>query len=517
MSPARLAGTVERRASGRLDLARRLMFVLLLGCAAEAPELSDGGLGDASEQDASVSDADFPGRDGMVVGFDGGTCEVGLPCDPARGCPSFSCQASLTGALGSASDPIVGLGADSIPGGAPLFERGYCTSAPLNTGVEPPRCDPADPESCPACSRCVTLFESGGIPRRTCLRRCTPSTTGNGCPTGSTCLPGLDVCLDGCVSDDQCRISRRDSDGDGDIEAPAGTASMDRLTYDLSAGHRCDPVTERCRHEGTVGASAGRPCAWDGDCEADGRCLYEPRFEDDDGVPQRGYCTKLGCNQPGLECAGAGKCQRRGVGQWSCLAPCEVGAHSKPAAPESLFLPHRDCRAGYACTWDGEQGAGVSTNGGCLPGNYNAIRSPNIGASCVSNAECYSPLGLGRCGRTVLGDVRDSCYVEDCGAPFPAENPDLCGGQATCVQFASSGATVCRPTCGTANDCAEGEACWNPTGVLPIASAAAVCLPVCFGPDPGTADAQCRGNERCVGGFVAGSTPGRCGEDLSRD
>lgn len=225
-----------------------------------------------------------------------------------------------------------------------------------------------------------------------------------------------------------------------------------------------------------------------------------------------GYCTKVGCDLPGNGCAANGKCQRRGVGEAWCLAPCEVGAQEAAVTdPDYLFVAHRDCRSGFACVWDGASAAGRADNGGCLPGQFNSVRTDNIGDDCSDAAECYSPLGLGRCGRSVAGDTRDACYVTDCGAPLPAGTPSLCGDSAACIQFTGSGDTLCRPTCGAASDCGAVEACWNPTGVLPIVSGAAVCLPVCFAATQSAADAQCRPGQSCGAGFSPGTALGRCG------
>ena len=482
---------------------------------------------DGSMGDGGVPLPDAGTRDsGPAV--DGSVCGVGIPCSMARGCASGVCQENLGGELGSVTDPIQGFAMTSVP--APLFGSGdpstdppalgYCMPQLLNlTGN--PSCDPADEASCPACSTCVGFGANrDGLPARACLRECTPSLTEDVCPASYACDLGLGVCLDGCTTDDQCRISRRDTDMNGDIEGPAapGMTSADQLVWDASANHRCDLTTNLCRHDGTAGVSAGATCGWDGDCEADGECLYDLAFEDaDDGDPTtvagRGYCTKLGCDLTGNDCAAGGKCQARGLGEPACLAPCQVGANTGATTDaDYIYNPAAACRPGYACVWDGTSPATDTENGGCLPGNFNAVRVANIGAECAEDSECYSPLGQGFCDTLLRGDTA-RCTVQDCQVPLPAGFPvaDLCGANATCIQFPSS-ATFCRETCATSADCGAGEACIDGPTVtsLGIAAAEAICTPFCFGETQVEADATCKAGEVCADGFMPGMALGSC-------
>jgi hypothetical protein len=127
-------------------------------------------------------------------------------------------------------------------------------------------------------------------------------------------------------------------------------------------------------------------------------------------------------------------------------------------------------------------------NGGCVPGNYNAVRTPNVGASCVDESTCYSPYGAGQCRDFGAGG---HCTLFDCLAPgVPA---DVCGTGALCAMVSGSDTTFCAQTCTSASQCNPGNGCWD-TSVAGIATGGSrVCFPGCLD----TAD--CRAGETCVG------------------
>jgi hypothetical protein len=480
---------------------------------------------DAGRMDAGGPDAgsrpDAGGRDAAPPD----PCSTGYPCDPVRGCaaPGHTCQENLGGTIGGdATDAIIGL-AGAID--QPLFGAGYCTTAPVNLGADPPSCDPFDDTTCRACARCASLGEAGGIDRTFCARACTPSVTTDSCPDSVTrgtytCLMGENFCLDGCTSDDQCRVHRLDSDADGDIEAPAmGVMAVDRLNYLMSAMHRCDAATDRCVHDGRAAAQAGSTCGWDGECEANGDCIYSPAWHDTAGG--RGYCTKFGCDVPGNACAGSGKCQSRGFGDgfFLCVDACPVATNTGMTTdPNYRFNAAMGCRAGHRCLWDGASAAGATDGGGCIPGEYNAVRTNNVGAACTDASTCYSPFGAGTCLGVLTGEA-DTCTVLDCAAPgVPADvcgtDPDGAGPllpPATCMTIGTD--SVCRRTCTRAADCgASPTACMaaDVAALLGLGTATAICTPFCFGDTVAEADGQCRPTERCGGGFVAGTALGTC-------
>jgi hypothetical protein len=393
----------------------------------------------------------------------------------------------------------------------------------VNLGIAPPSCDLFDEASCPACARCESLGNVGGIERTFCARTCTPSVTTDSCPDsprGSyTCLMGSNFCLDGCIGDDECRVFRLDSDADGDIEAPeVGATAVDRLNYLATANHRCDLATDRCVHDGRATGQAGTTCGWDGECEANGDCLYDGWH---DGGGGRGYCTKFGCDVAGNACAGSGKCQSRGFGDGFslCLDACQVGRNTGLVTDADYrFHSAMGCRAGFRCLWDGSSAATATDGGGCIPGEYNAVRTNNIGAACTSDATCFSPFGGGRCLGVLAGDAEE-CTVLDCAVPgMPADvcgaDPDAAGpmrAPAVCLELGDD--SVCRKTCAVAADCgASPEACMpaDVASLLGLTVSSAICTPFCFGDTVAEADAQCRATERCGDGFIAGTSLGTC-------
>jgi hypothetical protein len=183
-----------------------------------------------------------------------------------------------------------------------------------------------------------------------------------------------------------------------------------------------------------------------------------------------------------VSCAGSGACQARGLGVATCLAPCEVARN----VTTSRFSGALGCRAGYSCFWNGVSGSG--TNGGCIPGNYNAVRTPNIGASCFDESTCYSPYGAGQC-RDFGGGSH--CTLFDCAAPGMPSN--VCGTGALCVQVSGSDTSFCARSCTSASQCLAGNGCWDTSTAGVVTGGSNICFPGCL------ADADCRTTERCIG------------------
>jgi hypothetical protein len=496
-----------------------LCGAVALGCGDDDRPLPDAGPmiridagpggGDSGAPDANRPDTGVVDR-----------CGTGQPCDPARGCSSagHSCQENLGGTQGGdANDPI-----DNAPPGVttvdqPLFGAGYCTTALVNLGMNPPSCTLGDDASCPECARCESLGNIGGIERTFCARECTPSITDDSCPDSArgnyTCTLGSNYCLDGCNNDDQCRVFRIDTNADGLLEAPEdGMVAVDRLEYRDMVNHRCDTATDRCIHDGTAGAVAGDTCGWDGECEPRGDCIYAEGWHDlAEPTPGRGYCTKFGCDVPGNGCAGDQKCQSRGFGDgfFLCTQPCEVGRNEGVATePDYEFNFAAGCRPGHRCLWDGSSAMGAADGGSCIPGTYNDVRVSNLGEACTDDATCYSPYGAGRCLGILRGDP-DSCTIIDCAAPgIPA---DICGTEQTCMQLGTD--SVCRATCTTATDCGTGNEACLPSEIaamIGLMAAEDICSPLCFGTTQAQADMQCRAGQTCGGEFVPSMALGTC-------
>jgi hypothetical protein len=336
-----------------------------------------------------------------------------------------------------------------------------------------------------------------GEPLGLCRSNCTPTTTDNSsCRDGYACNLSSATCQEACTSDIQCRyaVADVDDDGDGDI------------VY-LGASHpaSCNLTTGRCTTEGTPGAGAGDPCDEDTDCEDDGVCLVSEDLPD-------GYCTRLGCNYPGFECAADEGCDVRSLGTAACLVPCTVGAEAE--ADRLGTTGHGDeCAEGMACTWNGLGGPTDANNGSCLPGNYNAVVTPNVGGACQTSADCYSPYGYGRClwgtddgALSAIGDEVGSgvCVISHCATfmdaggltvegvlPGVETTTRVCAGAAVgelCVNFGDAAApfTMCVQSCDAASDCAPGYAC-----AAALAGGDEICWPNC------TASSECRAGSTC--------------------
>ncbi|MEZ4287938.1 MAG: hypothetical protein R3A47_07290 [Polyangiales bacterium] len=187
-------------------------------------------------------------------------------------------------AVGGTDDPIL-----DHPSGANFqynsiyFEDGMCTAAfDSTTGV----CSDARRPLAATFAAFVFLFSDLNI----CAPVCTPAAEGNDrCRDGYTCDQIGGFCDVGCTSDDQCRVTRQDTDNSGTLEVwDPTTMTGDHLVYDTESTATCDLQSSRCRHSGTAGAEAGDACTRDDDCEADGLCVGS--------WPGGGYCTKLACD-----------------------------------------------------------------------------------------------------------------------------------------------------------------------------------------------------------------------------
>ncbi len=405
------------------------------------------------------------------------------------------------------------------------------------------------PGSCPSCAVCVQTGGTPAMPTTQCLRECEYGTTGEDtCPGELGCgFFGFCLGLDAFLGEDRCRVSRRDTDMDGDIQAPTmmGEAAVDQLVWDDSAGHYLDEELDRCRHMGTEGAAIGDGCGWDGDCTPDGECLYGVAFQrqwndpddmDPETTEENGYCSLLGCQFDDIECGEGAACIAPQGLFPLCLSSCTVGNNEGEVTdPEYLFSQNADCRPGYSCLWDGETGADMGPNGGCyappaeddMP---NTVRTPNIGTACEQDSECWSPLGLGQCLELFAASEEDQdiCTLFQCDTPLPgavsSEGVDLCGEGATCAGFSVSSIRYCRQTCETPADCAVGQACLPEAlsgviGISPDIGAVtfedtSICVPFCFGQDQAAADAQCKEGEVCMGYVApmpgAGGSAGTC-------
>lgn len=443
------------------------------------------GCGDdeGGDPDAGSSDS---GADAQTdTGPDTGaapTCSVGVACERNADCFGGFCEAEQP-----ASIPVMGLpNGNSLD--APLFPGGACSPTPFAPADALSSCDLSEvpgQQGCGSCGVCVPEVLSTGV-FAVCRESCEPEAIASGCSRpGYTCEFGFRGCVEGCRSDEECRLRSVDTNNDG---------RLDTVRFDPTSTATCDSRTFRCTHTGTANASAGDPCEDDEDCEADGRCILPEQALSGFSFPG-GYCSKRGCDIPGLNCAGLDSIcvavRGNSAGSLSlehCMLACERGAEADP-----LILGtdgHGEgCRTGYRCAWDGINGVGSGDNGICVGGNYNAVTVNNVGAECARNDECYSPYGQGQCLRLSVGPVSSPsghCTIIDCAAPGTPD--DICGASGECIGL-SGDASFCVRTCESAAECAAGEACADDDG---IPSTGTICYPACYGNE------ECRSGETCV-------------------
>ncbi len=463
----------------------------------------------------------------------GGACTTGEECTAARGCRSaaaFCLESSSFGSTtGGADDPILNNpDGEDTPIDTPIFVGGYCTTSFPQDGITPSQCNlRGDEDVDPVCTDCATCVDIFGedtpdnpadfIPGM-CLNNCTPSLDSNECRDGYECLLTQEVCFIGCTSDAQCRVSREENNGVPGIQTPAdceddaaactpddcGEASpadpdacdnpgtnFDNLVYDTSSEAVCNAASRCEGAPSTPTASGGDTCTTDSDCEAEGFCIEE---DPDDGSWAGGSCTKFRCDIAGNECANDGVCQEAGVGVFACFQGCTVGGLDTTSDPATWVVDgvaQAECRDGYGCFWGGTAAGGTADNGVCLPIEYSeTVTTPNTGAGCTEDSDCFSPLGNGFC---ITSDAFPDgyCSVRNCAAPWftegTPEDQNVCGDSGVCVGFDEEDPTfaLCVQECTSADECGAGLGC------VDFTADAKACWPGC------ATDADCRSTERC--------------------
>jgi hypothetical protein len=437
-----------------------------------------------SGNDASVS------RDGAVA-QDAGTQALFGPCVSDADCPEKTfCDKEIAGSI-----PVSGATGNMID--RSLFVGGSCTPKTLAPYDSEGACDSSLPQAAGGCGpkgRCV-LESLNDDTYAACRAACEPSATTSGCSReGYTCDFGVHACIEGCRSDDECRVIAKDTNNDG---------AADALAVDTNSEAFCDKKTFRCAHPGTAKVETGHACARVDDCGANDECLSGESVAGGLDFPD-GYCTTLGCDVKGRECNGQGAvCAplrpilASGSDTSLCLMSCKVGAE-----PEELRVGANGhglgCREGYRCHYNGGDGA---DDGVCVGGLYNDVKTNNGGKACKSNAECYSPYGMGACLQYSATEARiqaptGTCTILDCNAPGIPD--DICGVGSECIAFASD-VTFCIKNCSTAAECAAGYACTDDDA---DPSTPSVCFPACV------KNSDCRTSERCQ--IAANADAGRC-------
>lgn len=467
-SPTQSDGKESKADSGSVPPAHPPSRIRDGGTAREGRDVPSGG--------TRAPDPEAAGKSSMAPTTQGESQEppqLGAACKRDADCTGgYVCDAELRmatpvpGAPEGRIEQIVFLGGSCTPTRATEYD---------NTG---PSCDPTMPigsQGCGSDGVCDAVARSQDSIVVGCRKSCDPGAAQSGCRKGYECGYTDRYCSEGCQTDTDCRV-----------RPDAGT---NMLSYDSSSNVRCDSAMARCTHAGGPQAS-GQSCTRDDDCPEDGVCVA-------DGVEvagQRfpgGHCTRSGCEFPAHACDHGTVCEA--LRPWLAEAPteplcfqrCKIGAEAVELRTGTEG--HGEgCRPGYRCHYNGGSG---SDSGVCVGGNYNAITTNNIGADCKTNADCYSPYGLGYCLiYQVSSEVLPGfCTLFDCAVPgLPT---DLCGANNECVSTGDGDETNCQHQCQRAEECAKGFAC---TDNDEDPSTPRNCIPPCL------ADSDCRAGEKCV-------------------
>ena len=439
--------------------------------------------------DAVVSDTG-PRVDAFTCG---GRGQIGGRCAAGACFSTLVCEDEVARDVPSVRRVGGGVGR---PYPAYLFPGGRCgTSCDLNAA-----------DSCDACSTCVQNGTDGaGSPLGECFLTCTLDPGGRGgCPEGYACDRGERVCAPECTrtaTTDTCQYTFEDRDG-----FPGNETIVDE-----GAGYRstCNLVTGRCDSMGTAGATAGDDCVTEFDCEDDGFCVVAAAGAPPSSLSD-GYCVRVSCDDVLEPCASGDVCTESifGLTGGVCMQGCAVGSETTRTERVGATGHNPGCDAGEACFWDGVHGSATTLNGACFPGNYNAEPAYNVGSSCLTDSDCWSAFGLGRCLFTT-GTAFDEtghgiCAMGGCGqvapgdpvglvvaggvvpVPVPAEVCDVSLGD-QCVVF-DADTNYCMQGCTSAADCAAPYACPDlGTAAAPLR----ICWPFC------EVTADCRSGTSC--------------------
>lgn len=340
--------------------------VLALGMGCDGPAATDAGCAmgmiclDGATPDGGV-DAARPdtgpppacGSPGQVAGScRAGACRTGLQCAVEWGptIPGQTTPSTLGEVFGfnsATEDPAhpgeyISSGMTSTiavnfaPGG------GQCTQACLNATSAMPD------DGCGTCSSCNNTLGGGGpafsqlsaqglavtsdfmgisdfdTQDGICRLNCAfdPATNG-GCPTGYTCDPGYNICVEACVSNEQCN-------------ANFGLSRTELwVIYDTGDGSTCNMTTGRCEHVPPATAGLNTACDSNVDCPLYSLCLIGNR------------CGTLACADSTGMMAGpvacAGDCLGFGGNNGSiCVQGCTVPTDCFPGqgcSPTTAALP----------------------------------------------------------------------------------------------------------------------------------------------------------------------------------
>lgn len=393
-------------------------------------------------------------------------------CNPALG----ECVPDLCTTTASANNPSRPLLCDCGPSQVCNPIDGGCLDLPSRCGscesnqycddksglcVTIPSTVPATGEIGAACTSSANCSRSGAygfciedgglfgpMPGGSCSASCDVV----GCPSGAACVDvGLSVCLDVCLSDDECR------EGYGCFTVTAGDPK--RYCFPRGAGG------SQCT--GPDCAPIGSSCAEDDDCLAGGSCQRN--------LPG-GYCVKNNCNR-NLECRGE---------QDGCLCLGTDSCSDSTLALATCDITAQDCRPGYSC-YQARAGSNV---GYCWARSCEDNQDCRVAGDSCSNEVCDAARGLCQlpCGSNadcVGGTVCDTgsgrCY-QPCFSEL-----DWCGPDARCDVDSSR----CVRKCSSDATCPAEHYCHQGGSTLAEQRMAGRCIAKC------TDDSTCGGGEYC--------------------
>ena len=482
---------------------------------------------DAGGADDGVMDMDGP-RNCIEQGF-------GVACNAATGCRIGNCQQELNfNPIGGDNDPIQDLpgGGNEVPGGT-VYTDGMCTPDILLPETETADCLEEGGVDCGDCMTCVNALGGGA-----CYTNCDPAAPGNDiCRDAYDCVAlnaGGGICFDGCERDTDCfgaSIIREETNGIPGIQTgadcdevpnPCGFAGPDQLIFIPSGNPTCNLDTFECEVDGNPTAQAGDPCRGDVQCEQDGSCQTERSFnlaEGDVTIFAGGYCFGPTCTSA-ADCNGDAVCGGARSDIWTdftttCLEGCDLTVGVDAADPATWINGRGGCAEGLKCMSDNtaddpELGVCVldrvdpfSENGTFTQPFGAGPTTPNFGAACISDDECFNPFGYGGC--TVGFNGRDGICTVDEAAVLEAAGFDVCPDDALVIATSApdEGAqSSCAPTCDSPADCAEGFGCVDTAD-----GSASFCSTT------GCEDnADCRAGSSCIAGacFITCATPDTC-------
>lgn len=480
-----------------------LMVLALSGCPVETPSCGDASCVDAplladvpaiedAPRDTRGSDAPLScGTAGRLGGAcrdgSGATCETGAEC-----------QEELSGPTGEALTVATGL---RIPQGEPDpdhvgFYRpvavpdpandipmvaapgGFCTQI-CDAALSPPTTAGAADMDCSDCSTCSVQVSTIGLLTTPTIypaemRRFGGNTgwcradcrfdrrTNGGCPTGYTCSPSGNVCVEACTSDAECQfelVPQRNGRAVTIVDPSRGT---------------CDTTTGRCSWPAPASAHVGDTCESSSDCPADvGACLRggtcavydcgaDPTTDpttfncDFEGSTANGVCIGngdhfgsvclAGCNSaadcnPGNACIPLGRTAGAFTGY--CLGLCDTVMDG----PSDVLW---NCRSDERCDMPAATGSSPDPSGACRP-------------FCLDDAGCDAARDE-RCAM-VEGTTYGFCRVPDQICRVEVGDVD-CHFDQVCDLLGEDGPDgLCVDRCATGADCDAGDECDTVRGV----------------------------------------------------